>query len=316
MSSLPKESLTAASQWFSLLSSDEAKPEDFDAWRRWKASNLSNQQAWQRVEALTRQIENLPPHIKSETFTKPSTIGRRDAIKHLVALLSVGTASVLAYEYKPWNEMLADEVTATGEIRKTTLADGTLVYLNTGTALSVHFTKQQRLVELLKGEVFIITAHEKSVGYRPFKVATQHGIVTALGTQFNVRDYGAHSKVGVIEGAVNVTLNEANGADITLQAGQSVTFNQQIINPVLNEEISSAWTKGLLVVYSMPLGDFVAELSRYRKGVLRCDLAVSHLLVSGSFFTADTNQVLEALAQILPVRIHMLTPYWVTIQAI
>ena len=39
---------------------------------------------------------------------------------------------------------------------------------------------------------------------------------------------------------------------------------------------AEAWTRGVLVADGMRVGDFVAELARYRRGWLRCDTAVSY----------------------------------------
>jgi len=63
----------------------------------------------------------------------------------------------------------------------------------------------------------------------------------------------------------------------------------------------------------MPLGRFLAELSRHRPGVLRCDPAVAALELTGVFPLADTDRVLTALQQSLPIKVHSLTRYWVTV---
>jgi transmembrane sensor len=313
MSAKPAESLVAASRWYALLSSDEVTSEDFVAWKEWKNADDKNRLAWQRIEEVTQRIEKLPPNISAETFSRPTSESRRNALKQLAVLLGVGTCSVLTYQQKPWREMLADYTTATGEIRDVTLPDGSHIFINTASAVNIRFTAEQRLVELIKGEILIHTAHENGGNHRPFTVSTRHGMVTALGTKFTVRDFEQTSKVGVSEGAVKVV--PANGSAITIQAGQSISFSKKDYSAVVEAEVSSAWSKGLLVVYSMPLGEFIKELSRYRSGLLRCDPAIRHLLVSGSFFTADTDAILENLTQILPVRIESLTRYWVTLHA-
>jgi len=69
------------------------------------------------------------------------------------------------------------------------------------------------------------------------------------------------------------------------------------------------------VVERMRLADFVVELGRYRPGVLRCDGAVSKVLVSGAFPLADTDAVLRMLEETLPIRVRSLSRYWVTIAA-
>ncbi|AFK62625.1 Fe2+-dicitrate sensor, membrane protein [Advenella kashmirensis WT001] len=65
----------------------------------------------------------------------------------------------------------------------------------------------------------------------------------------------------------------------------------------------------------MRLVDFVAELGRYRPGILRCDSSVADIPVSGAFQLNNTDRILEALAQTLPVQIQFRTRYWVTVAA-
>lgn len=77
----------------------------------------------------------------------------------------------------------------------------------------------------------------------------------------------------------------------------------------------SAWIDGMLIANRMRLDAFIAELARYRRGVLRCDPAVAGQLVTGAFPLHDTDRVLAMLAQVLPVELHARTAYWVTVAA-
>lgn len=78
---------------------------------------------------------------------------------------------------------------------------------------------------------------------------------------------------------------------------------------------ASSWTEHRLIAERQPLGEFVAQLSRYRPGVLRCDPAVADLLLTGVFPLRNTNAILAALERSLPVQVRTVTRYWVTIQA-
>jgi transmembrane sensor len=75
------------------------------------------------------------------------------------------------------------------------------------------------------------------------------------------------------------------------------------------------WTDGVLSVQQMPLGEFAAELARYRPGLLRCADEVANLKVSGTYQLADTGQILQLLTRSLPVRVEYRTRYWVSIDA-
>jgi len=76
---------------------------------------------------------------------------------------------------------------------------------------------------------------------------------------------------------------------------------------------ATAWTRGQLVAERMRLADFIDQLARHRPGVLRCDPAVAELPISGVFPLADTDRVLAALSEALPVQVRTVTPYWITV---
>jgi transmembrane sensor len=63
------------------------------------------------------------------------------------------------------------------------------------------------------------------------------------------------------------------------------------------------------------LDDFLADIGRYRQGLLRCEPAVAGLRISGVFPLADTERILDMLASSLPVRVRSRSRYWVTLEA-
>ena len=71
----------------------------------------------------------------------------------------------------------------------------------------------------------------------------------------------------------------------------------------------------MLTVIEWRLGDFIAELSRYRRGVLRCAPSVASLRLSGAFRIDGTDTILENLSQSLPVSVRFVTRYWASVEA-
>ena len=65
----------------------------------------------------------------------------------------------------------------------------------------------------------------------------------------------------------------------------------------------------------MALADLLAALRVYRPGLLLWDDAIAGLRVSGVFPLDDTDRVLQALAQALPIQIRYVTRYGVWIGA-
>ena len=91
--------------------------------------------------------------------------------------------------------------TGLGQQTLFTLADGSIVHLNTQSELTVHMTENSRNLELIQGEAMFEVTKDPS---RPFRVRSGDITVEAIGTQFNVYrgDNGVH--VTVVEGSVKV----------------------------------------------------------------------------------------------------------------
>jgi len=122
--------------------------------------------------------------------------------------------------------------------------------------------------------------------------------------------------VAVFEGAVAVRPARAPEAMVRVGAGQgTVFFADRAQAPDAVADSAAAWTRGVLVAEDMRVADFVAELARYRPGVLRCDPEVAELRVTGVFSLRDTDRSLENLALALPVSAAYRTRYWVTVRA-
>ncbi len=220
----------------------------------------------------------------------------------------------------PWQALLADYRSGVGQRRDVQLADGSLLILNTDSAVDVRFSAGERKLVLRAGEILVETASRRQAragaDSRPFLVETEQGSVQALGTRFTVRRRGDATEVVVLEDAVAVRAAQAPRRPVTLRAGQRLSFTAADIGPAqAADDTAAAWRDGSIVAGDWPLGRLVAELARYRPGRLVCDPAVAQLRVSGAFPVGDTDKALAVLAASLPVRISRLTRYWVTVAA-
>ncbi|BCQ62728.1 hypothetical protein PBOI14_44780 [Pseudomonas sp. Boi14] len=72
---------------------------------------------------------------------------------------------------------------------------------------------------------------------------------------------------------------------------------------------------GLLIAERRPLGEVIAELDRYRPGLLRCSAEIAGLRVSGSFSLDQPDASLDLLARTLPIRIRRVMGYWASVDA-
>ena len=306
-----------AARWMARLWSDDASDEDQAECARWRAAHPHHDLAWQRLQAFEGKLHSVPREVARHALREPAAayLNRRRALKVLALLFPVGGMLYAARGMDAWQVAMAGHGTEKGEIREFILPDGTRVMLASASAIDVRFDASERLLILRAGEILVTTAHDPS--QRPFRVQGRHGTVRALGTRFTLRQDEHTSRVAVFEGAVEVRLAHAPERPVRIATGQGAVYSADIVQSGAPASASAAaWIKGVLVADNMRLDDLLAELSRYRPGLLRCDPAVASLSVNGVFPLRDTDRALHNLALALPVRILARTRYWVTVQAI
>lgn len=279
-------------------------------WREWRAAHPDHERAWQQIEHFGARIQQLSSPLAHATLVSSAPPRRRRQVVGGVALLLGGAVAGLAWQDKPWQRWTADHCTGVGERRQLTLADGTRVTLNSSSAIRVDVDRERRSLCLLEGEILV----ESVVGATPFEVRTEHGRVRAQATRFSVRRWSAASQISVFDGVVKLCRRGA--AAVQLRAGEQTCIDAAGIHPPLALAAGAgAWVNGMLVADDMRLADFLAELGRYRRGLLDCDAAVAELRISGTYPLADSEQVLALLQTTLPVEVRAFTRYWVQLRA-
>ena len=101
----------------------------------------------------------------------------------------------------------------------------------------------------------------------------------------------------------------------TVISGRQIAFDGRHIEPERAVQSGrQSWADGVLVADNLRLDAFVAELARYRQGYLGCDPRVAGLRVVGAYPLADTDRVLDVLADTLALRINRRLPWWVSLE--
>ena len=298
---------------------DERSQRNFEHWLQQRPEHAL---AWQRVAGLGDELAGIPPQLARQTLAGASKGMRRRQSRKLLGLFSaVGTAAWLARDYTPLPTLFAQQRSDTGERRDFQLDDGSLVQLNSDSAEDSHFDPQRRLITLLRGEIIVnVGADEHASQPRPFWVKTRDGLVRSHSPRFLVREQEDGTLLAVQGGTVEVftgsvqPLGESDSGAV--QAANQLFFTAQGPREVKDNGLDVwGWGDGVITAHDMRLGDFTAELSRYRPGVLRCAPEVADRRVSGTFQLADNDQVLALVAKSLRLRVDYRTRYWVTLTA-
>lgn len=242
----------------------------------------------------------------------PAAMSRAAAVL-VLAILGAGLG--LFWFGDPVLMIEADYRTAPGENRSVTLADGSVVQLNTDSALAARFDGRERRVELLAGEAYFTVAPRAENETRPFVVGAANGMATALGTEFMVDRDSNGVDVTVVDHRVEVsatTPREERGS-IVLSPGQSVRYDRaggMEKAMEVNLQRATAWRRGELVFDRARLADVVHELNRYRRGqIVVADGGLADRRVSGFFRTDDLDGALASMIRELSVRAVSVPPF-------
>ena len=304
---LDRSCARAAAQWLATLLSGQASAADHAAFAQWRDADPEHERAWQFALQVQRQLGLLTPEFGLKVLGRPrAQLGKRKVLRGFGLFAAAAAAGHLAW--RGWGDELgADLRTAVGERLDSALPDGSVLRLNTDTAVDVRFSALERRVGLRRGELMVETARDAA---RPFLVGTAWGELQAMGTRFLVRAAAGHGRVTVYQGAVAVRL-AAGAGQATVGPGQAMDFTAREFGPRRQADAHAAgWTRGLLIAQEQRLDDFLAELGRHRHGLLQCDPAVAHLRLTGAFQLDRGDAALDALADTLPVRVVWHTRWW------
>ena len=297
-----------AIDWLVRLSSGRATAKDRLAFRRWRQSSAAHEAAAVEAEALlhavgeTRQADEL--RLQGTPLSAGSV--RRHPVGRRVLLAGAAAASVAAVAVAlpalgPLSGLYADHATAVGDRKRVTLADGSVVVLNTATAVSVDYSAQERRVVLHDGEALFEVAKDAA---RPFIVVAGDVEVRAVGTAFVVRLKRVFENVTVSEGTVEVKMGDR--PPIRVVAGQQLDVSESdgFKLRVVDIDAATAWQRGKLIFNRRPLENVVAELQRYRTGrIVILGDRLKTLEVTGVFDLDDTDRILRTIEETTKARV-------------
>jgi len=306
----------SAIRWMVRLQSGVMSADEQEAFQRWRDANDAHDQAWQRVASLALPHQPGAELLRDATARKalesagPDMQQRRQLLKRMVVLGLLGSATWQGADSTTLQAAFANYRTGTGERRKWTLADGSALWLNTASAVNLDFTPAVRGLRLVEGELSLISAPDA----RALQLTTADALLRTTDAQFLVHHDRQGTLVTVLKGQVKVQ-SRRDQTSVPLEAGWQTRVDNAGIETASRADlpVAQAWLRGILPAERMRLDDLVAELSRYRPGVLRCHEQVAGLRLTGSFSLDNTDAALTLMARSLPVRIERLTRYWVTV---
>ncbi|MCI0998252.1 DUF4880 domain-containing protein, partial [Pseudomonas corrugata] len=133
-SSEAREVARAAARWLTLM---EFGGNEFDSagLQRWRDSSAHHEAAWQKAQRLRQRFAGVPPSLGMATLDRPS-LPRRAVLKRALGVAALVPTAWMLGRALPLDAWRADLHTATGEQRSWSLVDGSLLQLNTDSAVN------------------------------------------------------------------------------------------------------------------------------------------------------------------------------------
>jgi len=308
----------AAVEWF-FRRDGGFSPEQVKAFEAWLAEDPRHRMAFAEIERTWDRLGEVQPVVGPE-MPPPASRARWG-----MRWLSVGLAAAAVIALIGWLgrtspdglrvEFAEQAESDLGGVRRLDLPDGSVVTLNTNSAVTLRFTAGERRVRLLRGEAHFEVAKNPA---RPFVVDTRGVAVRAVGTAFNVRVHAAAVDVLVAEGRVGVadadngnSLVQAKPATAAPEASLLVAGERASIvtgrgaarvparvTTVASDEMDRllAWQKPRLDYADAPLAEIVADFNRYnRHKLVVADARLAERRFGGTFSAGDYASLVQLL---------------------
>lgn len=278
-------------------------------WRLMGETKPAHEHLWRRGEARDR-IERAAARSRRPSATAP----RRHGWKAWAAGATFTLAGSIALVVALPSLMLyleADHMTGTAETRVVTLDDGSTVHLGADSAISSDINSDAWSVSLLAGEAFFDIVTDPD---RPFVVEAEGAEIAVLGTAFNVRLSSDTATVELARGAVDLSLEGAEGnGHVELAPGEMAALDRRtggITKREIDQENIGAWREGRLFVQNATVGSVVEQLRRYHSAWISVpDSTLAARRVTGLFDLNDPDRALRALVEPYGGKVRTLSPF-------
>ncbi len=276
--------------------------------KKWLDHNLSSeeQKAFERLEdykqivRLNTSLQNFkaPDYsVDSELETVKNKLNKntqKQWLKPLLKLVAVLVVGFGVYYFTADDNVKIDTLIA--QQKDVTLPDASSVKLNAVSELQYSHGNWDNTREVfLNGEAFFKVAKGAK-----FDVKTKNGIVSVLGTEFNVKQRNSVFEVTCFEGSVAVTYNNEN---ITLKPGQKfAVIDGKIIANEKEKNRIPKWTANESSFSSRPLRLVINELQRQYDITVKLDDVDDSQLFTGSFTHNNLDLALKSIT--LPLGIN------------
>jgi transmembrane sensor len=239
--------------------------------KNWQAPDgLSTEDALQEIEGRLAATELQSP-VKGRVRT--------------MWLAAAGVAAAIAISWMVLlpNNRVIRQVTETAATKSVTLPDGSTADMNLLSSLTYSEDWSDNRVVELNGEAFF----EVKKGSR-FEVKTPMGLVTVLGTSFNVfsRDNDMH--VACVTGKVSVQQGQEQ---VVITPGQKVEWVEGHLKVSEFNTSQKSWRDGVFYFENVALAAIVKEMERQFQIQVVCDEEINQMIGMTTNFSKENMEM-------------------------
>jgi transmembrane sensor len=285
-----------AAEWATRIDAGSITPETDPKLQRWLEGDPRRRGALLRAEAALSFVDRGRALAGVVPKPKPRPLWILRKLVFAGAALAAGLVGVAVFMNSPHRYD-----TALGEIRRVPLSDGSVVALNTQSAVEVAMHPTLREVSLTRGEAWFKVAHDKN---RPFIVSAGRIRVRAVGTAFSVRRHDDGADVLVTEGVIETWTVGEEDRRVQVAAGSKAYVAEYVpptpVHASADIERSLAWREGQIALEGETLDQAVAQFNRYNatKIVINDSNLAAEKLV-GEFRATEPINFADAVATTL-----------------
>ena len=249
----------------------EVSDEEAQQITEWIEAKIEHQRYYQqlcRLFEVSYWIEDIPEQTEVAFPKKTKALPWKHYVISFMKVAAIFVLGFALHFFLNWQKTTHHELqhqihVPTGQHVEIMLADGSKVWLNSGSTLTFpsKFNGKKRMVEL-DGEGFFEVKSDKE---HPFIVSTSKYQVKAVGTSFNIYDYqdSPQFEAALLNGKVAVTTNAKKSSVVILTPNQRAALCQGVlkVKPIENAN-NYLWRKGILY-FNEPLLEVFDKLQEY-----------------------------------------------------
>jgi transmembrane sensor len=241
------------------------------------------------LEAPDFNVDKALNDLKNNQLQKDVKVIKMNPMRKLWRVAAaIAVIFVASYLYiSTLDESVSTQYAERNEVR---LPDNSEIILNADSRITYsekNWDKERNIS--LQGEAFFKVAKGQK-----FTVATNAGLVTVLGTQFNVENRKGFFEVTCYEGLVSVIFN---GKETKLPAGNSfIAINGKLVKTESPANTTPSWMGNESTFKSIPLNYVLDEFERQYNIEVKTENVNLEQLFTGSFSNTNINLALQSIS--------------------